>query len=185
MFLKGKVMFAPVFQLFKNYSSWFRDPERIRGDLWRCLSNYLATCVRRHLQVGAAFPVTSRSTVGSSTVAHSAKSHLAGMIIWRGTSLFTVGRNRNYLVTCVRRHLQVSKAFPFTNRPMRGLNSIAHSVTSHLVRMAIWRLTPSITVGKTAQMHTLQLFLQPGFQPQNAFKEAHRGTTVPVQSVWI
>ena len=32
MFVKGKVMFAPVFQLFMIYSSWRRDPERIRGD---------------------------------------------------------------------------------------------------------------------------------------------------------
>ena len=86
MFVKGKVMFAPVFQLFVISSSWRRDPEKIRGDLWKCLSNYLVTCVRRHLQVGVAFSFTNRSTVGSrGSVAKSVTSHLVGMRVWRPT----------------------------------------------------------------------------------------------------
>ena len=110
MFVKGKVMFAPVFQLFVISSSWRRDPEKIRGDLWRCLGNYLATCARRHLQVKVAFSITSRSTVGPrSTVAQRVTSHLVWVSIWRLTQPFTLGKN------C-------------TN---------ANSVTNHLAGMAI------------------------------------------------
>ena len=93
MFVKGKVICTYV-SVCMIYISWRRDPGRIRGDLWRCLEDYLVTSVRRHLQVGVAFSITNRSTVGSrSTVAKSVTSHLFKMSLWRGTPLFTPGRN--------------------------------------------------------------------------------------------
>ena len=53
-----------------------------------------------------------------------------------------------YRVTCVQRHLQVGVVFSNTNRPTVGLNTTAHSVTSHLARIVIWRPTPSFTLGR-------------------------------------
>ena len=92
MFEKGKVIYAPIFHLFVITLSWRRDPKKIRGVLWICLGNFLVTCVRRHLQVGAALTFTSRSTVVlRSTVAQSVTSHLFREAIWRSTSSFTVG----------------------------------------------------------------------------------------------
>ena len=55
-----------------------------------------------------------------SATVHSVTSHLAGRIIWTGTSLFTPGRNR-------------------TN---------AHNVICHLFRDALWWSTYSFTVGR-------------------------------------
>ena len=86
--------YAPVFYLFMIYISWRRNPERITGDLWICPKDYHVTCVQRHLQVGVAFSITSRSTLGlRSTVAQSVTSRLFRVAIWRGTPSFTVGRH--------------------------------------------------------------------------------------------
>ena len=96
---KGKWYMLLYFILFVIVISWRRDPERIRRDIWRCLTDYLVTCVRRHMHLGGAFPSTSRSIVASrSTAAHSAKSHLFCIIIWRTTCSFTPGR------TCTNAH---------------------------------------------------------------------------------
>ena len=65
------------------------------GKNYTCLSNYLVTSVQRHLQVGAAFPFTNRSTVGSrSTVVRSVTNHLFRIFISRLTPSFTPVRNR-------------------------------------------------------------------------------------------
>ena len=55
---------------------------------------WVVTNVPRHLQVEVAFGLTSRPTVRSrDTIVHSATSHLAKLVIWRGTPLFTPERN--------------------------------------------------------------------------------------------
>ena len=55
----------------------------------------------------------------------------------------------HYLVRCVRRHLQVEGTFSVTSRSTVGSRStVAHSATSHLFRIFIWRRTPSFTLGR-------------------------------------
>ena len=66
--IKGKWLVAVI------TSSQKRSPDGRRADNLRCRNNYPATCVRRHLQVGAAFSITSRPTARSNTTAHSATS---------------------------------------------------------------------------------------------------------------
>ena len=65
--------------------------------------------------------------------------------------------------TCAQRHFQIEVTFTVTRKPTLGLNSFAHSVTSHLVKMPVWRLTPSFTPGRnrthahTATFHATSL----------------------------
>ena len=36
---------------------------------------------------------------------------------------------------------------------------------------------------KATQMHNMRVFMQPGFQPQKAYQEAHWGKTIHLQSM--
>ena len=65
------------------------------GDIWKCQKIHLVMCVRTYSQVGKAFRITRRPTVGSrNTIAHSAINHLSGVITWKLTPSFTVEKNR-------------------------------------------------------------------------------------------
>ena len=84
--------------LTEHYSRWWRNEWHISHiqDFRQLAQRY---CEDKRwflkMQIGVAFPSTSRSTVGSrSTVAKSVTSHLVGMKVWRPTPSYTPGRNR-------------------------------------------------------------------------------------------
>ena len=78
-----------------------------------------------------------------------------------------------YLVTCVLLHVEVT--FPITSRStleIRG--SFVRSAISHSIWKSQWRPTCSSTLGTNrTQVHTVQLFLQWSFLPQNAYIKKH------------
>lgn len=150
MFVKGKVICSSLSSFFMINISWHRDPERIRGDLWRCQSNYLVTCVRRHLQVGATFSFTNRSTVGSrSTVAQSVTSLLFKMSIWKSTPSFTAGRNHTSAHSATF-HVTQLTASNCMSRGTPGKNCIiAINVNIKQQQQSIWKGTRRRTLVKS------------------------------------
>ena len=162
LFVKGKVMFAPVFQLFMIYSSWRRDPERIRGDPWRCQKDYLVMSVRRHLQVGKTFSSTSRSTVGSrSTVVQSVTSHLFRISIWKFTSSFTPGRSRTSAPSAAIHAMILPPSKGISTSTPGKICTIAISVNIKQHNQATWRGTRKRTLVKSltdAQCASIRAF---------------------------
>ena len=114
-----------------------RDSGGIGGNIWRCRKKYHVTSVRRHLQVGVAFPSTNRPRVGSrSPVAQSVTSRLLRILNWRGTPSFT---------------------------PERDLTS-AHNATFHVTGLTPSNCIPRSTLGKNftnAINATIRLIILP------------------------
>ena len=141
---EGKSPFAAIHSSRKRLLN-----ERGR-DFWRCLNNYLVTCVQRNLQVGMAFTITSRSIVGSrNTIANNVKNHLVGIIYWRGTPLFTPGRNLKtaHIATIPVMMLPTSKGI---SRTTSGRNcSIAINVNTKQKNQSLWRCTRGDTLEKS------------------------------------
>ena len=91
--VKGKVISCRL-HIHMILNSQQRDSEGIGGNIWRCRKKYHVTSVRRHLQVGVAFPSTNRPRVGSrSPVAQSVTSRLLRILNWRGTPSSTPERD--------------------------------------------------------------------------------------------
>ena len=91
---KGKWPYAVVYDHIDLYSHQERASGR-GGEHLRWQIESLVTCVPRLLQEVVAFSLISRPTVEArDTIVHSATSHLGHLNIWRGTSSFTLGRNR-------------------------------------------------------------------------------------------
>ena len=191
MLVKGKVFFlGPRWKgkwlVVVILNSKKTSPDGRGADNLRCRNNYHATNVSKHLRRGATYSVTSRRTMESNTAAHSVTSLSAEVTNWRPTHSFTLRRNQNiYLATYVRRHLRRGATFSFTSRLTLGSNTLVHSVTSLLVRMVIWRPTPSFTLGRnitvahSATSHSMRKALwrsTPSFTPGRNRTSAHSAT---------
>ena len=134
--VKGKVISCRL-HIHMILNSQQRDSEGIGGNIWRCRKKYHVTSVRRHLQVGVAFPSTNRPRVGSrSPVAQSVTSRLLRILNWRGTPSST---------------------------PERDLTS-AHSATFHATGLTPSNCIPRSTLGKNftnAINATIRLIILP------------------------
>ena len=112
------------------------------------------------MQIGVAFPSTSRSTVGSrSTVAKSVTSHLVGMKVWRPTPSYTPGRNRTSAHSAT---IHATEAIPSkrTSRSTpRKNHTTAMNVSIKEQHQAACKRTRRHTLVKSPEMHNVRVFV--------------------------